>query len=381
MDITSSFRQLAQQAASAPSAQQAGARAAQSTSARTAQSARARNAAVSVLDEKPGPRPDSLLPRRIDFSRPAGNVFLSEAYIIARHLQSLRRRILDIRPAYLNLPKSGRHRRGPAERAGGRLSDPERDEIDRGIKTAVREVLAKIQSLGEMGEVLLDAMPSDESAGELFRRFVGALDPRKAGSSGGVQAAGALNEATGRLGRRDTAAAQQSSVVWWLNSRLRQTNQIHAEMQEEYLCQKLERQRGLLQQQRPAAAAAASPASGARPEQDELLQSLSEQQLQQLRTENDSMLHEFESTLDQIRETQRSVAEISALQIQLASELDAQMQQTEQLYDEAVGAVGAVGQGNEYLVSAYKNKASARKWVLFIFIALSVVLLFLDWFD
>ncbi|KAJ2690022.1 hypothetical protein H4R19_006453, partial [Coemansia spiralis] len=77
----------------------------------------------------------------------------------------------------------------------------------------------------------------------------------------------------------------------------------------------------------------------------------------------------------------RSVAEISALQTQLAGELDAQMQQTEQLYNDAVGAVGAVGAGNAHLVEAYKNKASARKWVLFIFLALSLVLLFLDWFD
>ncbi|KAJ2441715.1 hypothetical protein IWW46_003376, partial [Coemansia sp. RSA 2440] len=72
---------------------------------------------------------------------------------------------------------------------------------------------------------------------------------------------------------------------------------------------------------------------------------------------------------------------ISALQTQLANELNAQMQQTEILYNEAVGAVDAVEQGNVHLASAHKNQASTRKWVLFIFIMLSVVLLFLDWFD
>ncbi|KAJ2762439.1 hypothetical protein IWQ57_005798 [Coemansia nantahalensis] len=350
MDVTGTFRRLVQQAASAAAA---AAEAAGSREKRTA-------------------RPDILPPRRPDFARPAGNVFLCEAYIIARHLREVRQRILGIRPAYLNLPAGG------AGRRGARLSDPERDEIDRGIKAAVCQVLDRIQALGELGAAQLDAMPADEGAAELLRRLVGALDPRRAGAPSEPQP-------PPRLSRRDAAAALQSSVVWWLNARLRQTNQIHAEMQEEYLRQKLERQRGLLPAKRPAAAAPAAVAagddSGPRAAQDELLQSLSPQQLQQLRTENDSMLAEFESTLDQIRDTQRSIAEIATLQTRLAGELDAQMQQTEQLYNEAVGAVDSVGSGNAHLVEAYKTKASARKWVLFIFLALSVVLLFLDWFD
>ncbi|KAJ2784793.1 hypothetical protein H4R18_000920 [Coemansia javaensis] len=366
MDITSSFRRLVQQQ----------------------YQEKKQNKSRAAL---PPARPDILPPRRIDFARPADNAFLGEAYIIARHLRALRQRIVDVRPAYLALPKGAR---GAEVAAAGvvrvRLSDPERDEIDRGIKTAVREVMAKIQSLGELGEALLDAVPDDDSARDLLRRLVGALDPRRAGANGertAAAAAGGLHEPASRLSKRDAAAALQGSVLWWLNSRLRTTNQIHAEMQEERLRQRLERQRGLLKHQQSSSSSPPPLDSSSNNNnkvtsvRDEVLQSLSEQQLQQLRVENDEMVGEFENALDQIRDTQRSIAEISALQTQLATELHAQMQKTEQIYNEAVGAVDAVGQGNEHLVEARRNKASARKWVMFVFIALSVVLFFLDWFD
>ncbi|KAJ2162025.1 hypothetical protein GGF46_001017 [Coemansia sp. RSA 552] len=314
-------------------------------------------------------------PRRVDFTRPAQNAFLSEAYIIAKHLHSLHQRLVELQPAYLNLPGRSRALRSTIRTAGAKLSDPERDEIDNGIKAAVRQMLAKIKSLNELGEALLDNINEDEGARELLRRLVGALDPRKAGNpSGGSQV----------LGKRDTVAALQSSVVWWLNARLRQANQLHAEMQEQYLRQKLDRQRGLLAQQqrkRKQASQAAHAESRQPPEDDELLQTLSQQQLQQLQEENRTMADHFEGMLDSIRDTQRSVAEISALQTQLANELNSQMQQTEQIYNEAVGAADNVDHGNQYLVSAGKNQASARKWTLFVFVTLSVVLLFLDWFD
>ncbi|KAJ2080801.1 hypothetical protein H4R24_002805 [Coemansia sp. RSA 988] len=359
MDLTSSFRKLVQQATSQQQTRLA-------------------------KSEKPSKvRPDIFPRKRIDFTRPPNNAFLSEAYIIAKHLHSLQQRILDVRPAYLCLPQSARHRR-PGQRTVGertrtKLSDPERDELDRSIKTAVREVLTKIQSLSELGEYLLESVESNEGAKELFHRLVGALDPRKAAGKDGSSGTALL---TTKLSKRDAVAALQSSVVWWLNARLRSTNQIHAEMQEQYLRQKLNRQRSLLQKQDRNSVTKFSDLEPKQlPEDDEMLQSLSEEQLQQLRTENETMVEEFESTLDQIRDTQRSVAEISALQSQLATELNSQMQQTERLYNEAVGAVDAVDKGNEYLISARKHQSSTRKWVLFIFIMLSLVLLFLDWFD
>ncbi|PIA19614.1 hypothetical protein COEREDRAFT_100164, partial [Coemansia reversa NRRL 1564] len=361
MDLTNSFRKLVQQASNKQHTQ------------------------LTKSEKISKERLDIFPPKRIDFTHPVKNAFLNEAYIIAKHLHSLQQRIIDIRPAYLSLPQSARHKRsgqsGVGERFRTKLSDPERDELDRSIKAAVREVLAKIHSLSELGEYLLESVESNEGAKELFHRLVGALDPRKAASKGGD---GGTVQLTTKLSKRDAVAALQSSVVWWLNARLRSTNQIHAEMQEQYLRQKLERQRNLLLQQKQVrnnVTQFSDLESKQRSEEDEVLQSLSEQQLQQLRSENETMVEEFESALDRIRDTQRSVVEISALQSQLATELNSQMQQTERLYNEAVGAVDAVDKGNEYLISARKHQSSTRKWVLFIFIMLSLVLLFLDWFD
>ncbi|KAJ2685738.1 hypothetical protein IWW39_004088 [Coemansia spiralis] len=328
-------------------------------------------------------RVDVLPPKRANLAQPTGNLFLAEAYIIAKHLYGLRARIIDIRPAYLNLQT--RHKQAVSRQAGKqgmgrlasvRLTDPERDEIDRGIKTAVRQMLSKIQSLNELGEAELESVEDNVNAGVLLKRLVGALDPRKAGGHG---AESETRPELTLMGRRDTLAAHQSSIVWWLNSTLQKANKVHAEMQELHLRQKLERQRGLLSRAQPAASSSGERLGGA--ENDEVLQHLSEQELQQLQMENKNMVQEFESALDTIRETQRSILEISTLQSQLATEMDAQMQQTERLYNDAVGALDAVGQGNEHLVSARKHQSSARKWVLIILFVLSLVLLFLDWFD
>ncbi|KAJ2381056.1 hypothetical protein GGI05_006108, partial [Coemansia sp. RSA 2603] len=86
-------------------------------------------------------RLDILPPRRPDFSHPKGNAFLAEAYIVAKHLQALRVRIVDIRPAYLNLHNRNHTRRigalgtatgsaGYGRQSSAKLSDPERDDID-----------------------------------------------------------------------------------------------------------------------------------------------------------------------------------------------------------------------------------------------------------
>ncbi|KAI9505170.1 hypothetical protein GGI25_000328 [Coemansia spiralis] len=333
-----------------------------------------------ATSEKSKKRTDILPPSRKNFTHP-NNAFLSEAYIIAKHIAALHSRIIGLRPAYLNLQRKSNRSTSPMQLPGTakytgttKLSDPERDEIDRGIKTTIRQMLHRIQSLNELGENTIEAMDDDrtESIDVLFQRLVSALDPRKAGIR---------KTSLQTLSKRDSLAALHSSVVWWLNARLQAANQVHGEMQELYLRQKLERQHTVLSQQKQKSQLATTSNSPAANKDDEILKSLSEHELQQLQIENANMVNEFEDALDRIRETQKSVVEISTLQTQLASELNAQMQLTERLYDEAVGAVDDVGQGNEYLVSARKHQSDARKWVLMIFIVLSLVLLFLDWFD
>ncbi|KAJ2371492.1 hypothetical protein GGI05_007811, partial [Coemansia sp. RSA 2603] len=148
-----------------------------------------------------------------------------------------------------------------------------------------------------------------------------------------------------------------------------------------YLRQKLERQRSLISQKQQLKSVVPATRSNSvldekhearGSDQNEILNHLSPQELKVLQTENQNMVLEFESALDQVRETQKSIVEISTLQTQLANELDAQMQQTEQLYNQAVGALDAVDKGNDNLVSARKNQSSSRKWVLAIFIVLSL---------
>jgi syntaxin 18 len=106
----------------------------------------------------------------------------------------------------------------------------------------------------------------------------------------------------------------------------------------------------------------------------------SEQRLA-LEAENDSMTREFESTLDQVRQAERSLTEIAQVQAQLATHLAQQMQETEMLYAEAGAATDRVKDGNFQLAEARKHMADTRKWILIFLLIASLILLFLDWYD
>lgn len=100
-----------------------------------------------------------------------------------------------------------------------------------------------------------------------------------------------------------------------------------------------------------------------------------------LEAENEKMYKELETNLDQVRQTEQSLLEISTLHSTLSRHLAVQASETERLHQEAMASTERVVQGNDYLVQARRRNADARKWVLFFLIMASGVLLFLDWYD
>jgi syntaxin 18 len=80
------------------------------------------------------------------------------------------------------------------------------------------------------------------------------------------------------------------------------------------------------------------------------------------------------------RAAERAILEISELQNQLMMHVAAQAKETERLYEEAIASTDLVREGNQQLLEAGRQSADTRKWILFLLIVASLILLFLDWY-
>ncbi|KAI1314331.1 hypothetical protein EDD11_002272 [Mortierella claussenii] len=137
------------------------------------------------------------------------------------------------------------------------------------------------------------------------------------------------------------------------------------------------------QQHQPLAAAAAAAAGGGGfvdPEQD-FESTLTAQEQQMLQLENDHIVQKLETELNQVRQLESSMMELSSLHSTIQQHLEVQTLQTNRLHEDALTAIGHIDAGNEQLIKAGKRNSSTRKWILFFLILASFVLLFLDWYD
>ena len=122
--------------------------------------------------------------------------------------------------------------------------------------------------------------------------------------------------------------------------------------------------------------------------EQEFESSLSQEQLQLLEQENNSLLEGYESTLDQIksfppykadcRGAEKALLEISALQNELMTQLSSQASLTDRLYDDALETTESVEKGNKQLVRARKRHKSTTLFVMVFLLVMTMLLLFLD---
>ncbi|KAJ3402833.1 hypothetical protein HDV05_008200, partial [Chytridiales sp. JEL 0842] len=106
--------------------------------------------------------------------------------------------------------------------------------------------------------------------------------------------------------------------------------------------------------------------------------SIPEDQRLLLEQENEELLAHLESGLDQIRAATQSIHEISDLQSQMATHLQAQEKAIEQLHEDSVQVTETMIQANSYLRNAKRLFGETKIWLLVFFIVSSLVLLFLD---
>ncbi|KAF9339799.1 hypothetical protein BGZ91_004663 [Linnemannia elongata] len=121
---------------------------------------------------------------------------------------------------------------------------------------------------------------------------------------------------------------------------------------------------------------------GGRPADDQdFEQDLTAQERQMLEMENENIVRKLETELNQVRQLETSMIELSTLHSTIQEHLEIQTQQTNRLHEEAQTAINHIDAGNEQLIKAGKRNNSTRKWILFFLILASFVLLFLDWYD
>ena len=87
---------------------------------------------------------------------------------------------------------------------------------------------------------------------------------------------------------------------------------------------------------------------------------LSPEQLQAFESENADLLRHYEDQLDQVRQAERSILEISELHSTLHANLQQQSEHIEQLVQDSYLTTENLGKGNKELKRASERKSTAQ---------------------
>ncbi|GAA6001785.1 hypothetical protein JCM10207_002319 [Rhodosporidiobolus poonsookiae] len=339
------------------------------------------------------------------------DAWTTQAEQVATNLRSFNSFLASIRRAYLDLgsshhssqPRAVDPAKGLAAWEGVRwLNDRERDEIDFGVKVALRKSVDRVRELEELEKMRLSR--EKQGAGQAASRLFGASSSSSASSA--------------------TLASHRSYITLYLNSLLAAVSQRQRDQQEARVKRQLERTQSLggmggggalgmdaLGRQMAVKAKAdynarnkgkgredeagsrhvgqvpsiyrPVPLSGAEDgeEDDEdnpLGSQLTAEQVQQFEAEESALLKATQSDLEALKSAESSLLEIASLQSQLAMHLTQQAELTDKLWEDAVTVTGKIGEGNQQLTKAKERGRESRMWLLIFLLGSSFTLLFLD---
>ncbi|XP_077430552.1 syntaxin-18 isoform X3 [Vanacampus margaritifer] len=108
---------------------------------------------------------------------------------------------------------------------------------------------------------------------------------------------------------------------------------------------------------------------------------LSPEEIQMFEQENQRLVSEISNLVDEVRQIEGKVVEISRLQEIFSEKVLQQETEIDNIHQLVVGATENVKEGNEDIREAIKNNAGFRVWILFFLVMCSFSLLFLDWYD
>ncbi|KAI8150401.1 hypothetical protein BJV82DRAFT_503915 [Fennellomyces sp. T-0311] len=295
------------------------------------------------------------------------DVFTKEAYRINEHIVSLNRFLLTIRRAYLSTSES-RPRFTPPKKSSNdsasslfalfpsdmeSLTDNERDEIDFQAKVIIRRCMDRIKELEHAEQIRKEQQP--KGFAQIFHSFIA-------------------------HSAEDTLALHRSSITWLLNKRLAEVSELQKNQQEIRLTRELEKSENQLHRARTVEQDVLMPTVKFEQDDDFQTDDLSPEQIQMLEKENSTMIEELNNTLNQVRNAEKALLEISTLQTQLTSHLAAQTAQTDRLYADSIASTERIEQGNLQLIKTRERNRGTRHFTLFFLLMASFVLLFLDWY-
>ncbi|KAI9301973.1 hypothetical protein BJ944DRAFT_270651 [Cunninghamella echinulata] len=359
------------------------------------------------------------------------DMFTKEAYRIYQHIDSLHRFLLSIRRAYLhNTTRKSRHLPSTHNNNNNKntsatslfsmfptnithLTDNERDEIDFQAKLIIRKCMDRIKEL-EDAELVRKSQIKTTTTHRLTS-FLNQVIP---------------GAAQFHMETEDILSIHHSNIIWLLNKLLTDVSKLQRDQQEIRLTRELEKSENHLFNStapsssmkkdipsstnnalsssplginwKPTKSTTTStatinnnnnniPLSAIPPQDQELIyahddmdafeQQLSQEQIQLLEKENETMLEEMNGTLNQVKQAEKALLEISALQTQLTNHLAVQTMQTDQLYGDSLATNEKVEQGNLQLQQARERNRGTRKFMLAFLLGASFVLLFLDWYS
>ncbi|KAI9732560.1 MAG: hypothetical protein M1834_003895 [Cirrosporium novae-zelandiae] len=331
--------------------------------------------------------------------------FLKEAYRITSHISSLVSYLRSVRQAYLSTSPPPRRTHysqteGPLIHQERRdrtyLTDKQRDQIDAESKRLIGELNAAIRNLSA-AEQLHQSTEDAKFQKKYGRRGLGAFGRWAAGGTSHPKSqAEEIEEA-----RLKANKAHRDSVLWYLQRKLEECLEVQKSMMETRIKRELEKNKSVLYKSRgvisqsaafgesslPPTTAAPQGSSWSSPgnqalqaEEDEkkaIEQQLDPEQLQLFAKENQDLLKHYEDTLDKVRVAEKSLLEISDLHSTLATNLDAQSTQIDQLVTDSVNITENVGKANMEMKKASERKSTAKT----VFYASSGLCLFLIVWD
>ncbi|KAK9469034.1 hypothetical protein V1512DRAFT_269783 [Lipomyces arxii] len=316
-----------------------------------------------------------LLDKRPDLSErrskvdAASQAYEVEAKAIYSHIAALYTYLLSIRPAYLSM--STRTPLSPSTTFSGAqdfpfytntkrsLTNAQRDEIDYESRQIIQQCTTRVRRLEQVESQRLK-MHDDAPILSKFLR-----DPKAEG-------------------RMATIVLHRRGVTQFLNHLLKVTSEMQTDLQEVRVAREAERAKSRLNNvsgkgMKTNNVITVEQMLAAEEEQDQVLAQAPPELLRELEDENSALLAEFQETLEQAQQAEKSLYEIAALHGELAMHLAQQEETTQQLYDEAVQTIGSVESANTQLEKARKRNRTASKLIIFMSLFLAFFLLFIDY--
>ncbi|CAG8666502.1 6386_t:CDS:2, partial [Funneliformis caledonium] len=373
----------------------------------------------SSLEKGKNKHRNDLLPPVKNNTRGEQDEFLKEAYRIDSHINNLKIFLLSIRKVYLNTA-SQHYTPSNFSYTGSfnlstfnsnddqnflskfnpstNLTDKERDEIDLQAKMIIQQCLDRIKKLEESEKSGLNLFNSCQLL-YLINKIKNLAERQNSVMNNTWNKI--LSTAFSAEGH-DMLPAIRSSITWYLNKRLTEVSMIQKNQQETRIMKEIEKRESTLYKSASIRPSTPLPfptmineekeipgkhddelngGTMVTDDDDDIERHLTTEQKMMLEMENETMMKELATSLEQVNQAEKALLEISNLQSVLSNHLAVQTQQTDRLYAEAIATTDRVQEGNLMLQQARQRASDTRKWVLTFLIIASFILLFLDWYD